>query len=311
MKRLLLIFFVGSAMGLQAGSVVISSAGGKTFAAASGATLPTGTTVRIGTFNLPNATRDQTLRTTFDYAQLKAWFKPLAEGVIGGGSPSQMDGAGTVLRNNAFPAAGDIFGTISDISATYMPQGTQLYVWVFDSATPDNCNQWGLFSAATWGAPPSLGTQTLSTTATVNALQGSVTSTQLRLSNVPSTYGNWSWKAYSLTAASNVISQVADPDNDGLANIAEYAWKLNPAARDSAITTLTANVSTGAKFTFKSPRGTPDVAVTAECSTDLLSWQPAPSTIIASDADFDTRECSVAPGTRCFWRVRFDPVTAQ
>ena len=52
----------------------------------------------------------------------------------------------------------------------------------------------------------------------------------------------------------------------------------------------------------------PDVAVIAECSSDLSTWQTAPSTLVSSDTDFDTLQCSSISGTRCFWRVRFENV---
>lgn len=304
MKKTLLILAFAVCAQSHGGNIVISSSGGKRFATTAGGNLPAGAAVRIGTFNLPPATRDQTLRTTFDYSQLMAWFKPLAEGEIGGGTASQTAGAGTVLRSNGFPAAGDIFGSITGISSSYLPPGAQLYVWVFDNAAPDACEQWGIFTSPGWIAPQELGTQTLSTTAAVEALHGAATSSQLLLNGVPLNYPNWSWKAFTLAAPPATTDRGADPDHDGIANLAEYAWKLNPAASDTARTAIEASASGGATFTFKSPRNLPDVAVTAECSTDLLNWQPAPSTVIASDADFDTRMCSAEPGSRCFWRVR-------
>jgi hypothetical protein len=143
----------------------------------------------------------------------------------------------------------------------------------------------------------------------VQAVQGGSTATQLRLGAPANTYGNWTWQAYSLGAAVAATSRTADPDGDGLANLAEYAWKLNPAARDGAQTAVAANGDASVSFTFKAPKNAPDVTVIAECSSDLKTWFPAPSSIIASDADFDTRVSTAAPGQRCFWRVRFEPIT--
>lgn len=296
----------------HAGSVTLSSVGGSPFANQSGTILPAGVAIRVGTFNLPPATRDQTLAATSDYAQLAAWFKPLGESVSGAGTVAQANGAGSQLRTNGFPAAGNVFGTINNISTGYMAPGTQLYLWVFDTANPYDSSQWGIFSAANWLVPPALGAQALSTAVEMNAVQGSVNEGQLRLASPAQTFGNWRMKHFPENAAASVTSYNADPDGDGIYNIAEYAWQLNPNARESTRTTLTGETSgSNLTFTFKTPRNISDVVVTAECSPDLQTWSPATSTVTSSDADFDTHTCTASPGSgRCFWRVRFSTVTA-
>lgn len=294
-----------------AGSVTLTSAGGRQFTNQTGAVLPTGATIRVGTFNLPLATRDATLRATSDYAQLAAWFKPLGESIAGAGTITQANGAGSQLHTNAYPNAGDVFGTIGNVGSSYMAPGTQLYVWVFDTTNPRDSSQWGIFTASEWVVPPTLGGQALSTKVTVDAIQGTTTNDQLRLATPASTYGNWTMKHFPANAAPASLAFDADPDGDGIHNIAEYAWQLNPNARDDSRTSLTGQTESGATFTFKTPRNLPDVAVTAECSPDLHTWTPAVSTVTDSDADFDTRTCTAEPGTgRWFWRVRFSSVTA-
>lgn len=313
MKKSFLIVGLGLALlnssALQAGSITLSSVGGTKFATKDGQLLTQGCAVRLGSFNLPNSTRNQILPEKGDYAQLKSVFKPLAEGLIGAGSAAQADGSGTVIRANSFPAAGDVFGSVTNFSASYMPPGTQLYVWVFNHSNPDQATQWGLFTSSEWLAPSALGNQTLSTTAVVTPIQGNATGGQLRLIDVPATYGNWAWQNYTLNAPSALTQTEADPDGDGLANLAEYAWKLNPAARSQSLTELSVSSSSATvSFTFKRPRHQPDVAVIAECSPDLRTWQPASAVVIGSDADFDTLRCSSGTETRCFWRVRFESV---
>jgi hypothetical protein len=307
MKRLFLLFTFLAASA-HAGTITLSSVGGSRFATKSGSLLPAGCAVRVGTFELPAASRDAVLNSQGDYAWLKSVFKPLAEGLIGAGGASQASGSGSVLRANGFPAAGDIFGSISGIDASYLPPDTQLYVWIFNHSNPDQATQWGLFTATAWTAPPALGSRTLSTTAAVQALQGTTVSSQLRLIDVPATYGNWTWQNYTLSAPAQLTQATADPDGDGVANIAEYAWKLNPAARSEPRTELTPPAGGTFTFRFKRPRHLPGVTVIAECSSDLKTWQPASAAVTASDADFDTLESSASTATPCFWRIRFEPV---
>jgi len=37
-----------------------------------------------------------------------------------------------------------------------------------------------------------------------------------------------------------------------------------------------------------------------------VTWQPAPSVVTASDAEFDTLESTASTAAPCFWRVRFE-----
>jgi hypothetical protein len=72
--------------------------------------------------------------------------------------------------------------------------------------------------------------------------------------------------------------------------------------------TLTTLQQTGGTVTFryKRPRNLPGVSVVAECSANLVTWQPAPSVVTASDAEFDTLESTASTAAPCFWRVRFE-----
>ena len=293
------------AQAASAGTITLTSAGGSQFANQGGTVLPTGVAIRVGTFNLPSATRDATLAATNDYSQLAAWFKPLGESVSGAGAVTQANGAGAQLRTNGIPSEGGVFGTIANISTSYMPAGTKLYVWAFDTANHYDSSQWGIFTADKWLMPQSLGAQALSTANEVTAVQGTVGGGQLRLATPAATFGNWRMKNFPQGAAADVIAFNADPDGDGIQNIAEYAWQLNPNARDATRTSLSSHTS-GSTFSFKTPRNLSDVIVTAEMSADLKTWTPASSTVTATDADFDTCTCTApANEPRCFWRVRF------
>ncbi len=121
--------------------------------------------------------------------------------IANAGTVKQANGVGSQLRTNGFPAAGNVFGTISNVSASYMAPGTQLYVWVFDTANPYDSSQWGIFTAGSWVVPPALGAQALSTSIEVTAVQGSEAEGQLRLGTPALTFGNWRMKNFPANAS--------------------------------------------------------------------------------------------------------------
>jgi hypothetical protein len=293
---------------LHAGSVTLSTSRGSAFTSSSGVRLASGALVRIGTFTFAEATRDATIASTKDYSALNAAFKPLAESNGAAGTPSQLNGSGNQLIVNNYPATGDVFGSITNVSTSYIPQGAQLYLWVFDAGSASTSTQWGIFKSSNWLAPAELGAVTLSTTGSITALQGSIASGEIRLATPVATIGNWNLQNFPAGAAASMTAYNADPDGDGLSNLAEYAWKLSPTGKSTGRASLSAN-ATAATFNFKAPRSQPNVNVTAECSSDLKTWSTATSTITASDEDFDTHTCTVAAGaSSCFWRVRFTAV---
>lgn len=292
-----------AALPASASTVTLTTVGGRSFAGSSGTPLASGCLIRVGTFDLPDATRDAMLSSTRDYQQLRSWFKPLAEGGAGAGTPVQALVAASGLRTNDFPAPGQTFGTVSGISTSYLPPGSRIYLWVFDGPTPESSLQWGIFTAGAWTAPPALGSQALSTNADVHSLQGSADEDALRLAPIPVSYANWVWKNFPGGTQSTQLAITADDDGDGLHNLAEYAWGLNPAMRDKARFSLHRDGEAGARFSFDVPRQRPDVTVMAECSTDLKHWFPAPSIVTAESLEYETRTTS-ANGLKCFWRIK-------
>ena len=316
MKISALIFLSALGLGASAalgGGVTLTTVGGKTFNKKNGQQVAAGALIRIGTFNLPAATRDATLRATSDYSTLKSWFRPLGESIQGAGTPAQAGVTGSRLRANAFPNAGDVFGIIEDVQVSYMAPGSKLYVWVFDAAAPETSSEWGIFTAAHWIAPQKLGVSALATSGGVEVVQGEEIAGQLRLKVPTSTYGNWAMKKFATENPPAESLFNADPDKDGLHNLAEYAWQLDPNSRNGSLAHLTAmgNASGRPTFEFKAPRALPDVQVIAECSPDLINWSPTTSVITSSDDQFDTHATTSPSGaTHLFWRVRFQSVTA-
>lgn len=288
-----------------AGTVTIASAG-RPIHTSGGATLPSGSLIRVGAFDVSRAT----LASMTDYATLASHFKPLAEGVANAGSTLQSGGAGHAITVNNLPGAGGVFGQIVNVKISYVPPGTPLYLWVFDAATPDTASQWGIFGADGWGAPPELGAESLSTSSTdVTAVQGDASAGQLQLKAIPATYGNWAMKKFGSAASASMKNFAADSDGDGLANLVEYAWGTDPQKAEANPIALTTDTAT-ASFQFKNPRHLPDVTVLAEFSTDLKTWTTVASVVVSTTDDYETRSVSKPSNQNGFWRVRFASTAA-
>lgn len=193
MKALVLLF-LALLLGLPAHaatvSISLSSNGGPKFATSAGDLLVNGSVIRIGVFNVAGLNLT-TLQTSNDYNTINALFQPMGEGLANAGTVTQSGNSGSQLVINSLIGSGNVLGQISNVESTYYTTGTQLYAWVFNSATPDSATEWGIFTATTgWNFPSALGSETLATFEVNNVIRGSTTggvtsADQLRLSNVP------------------------------------------------------------------------------------------------------------------------------
>jgi hypothetical protein len=89
---------------------------------------------------------------------------------------------------------------------------------------------------------------------------------------------NWRQVHFGTTSNTGNAADLADPDNDGIANLLEYALNLSPIAAS----TLPAPQQSAGQFgyEFTRPAGATDVVYAAEWSNSLQSndWQPIPNT---------------------------------
>ncbi|MCF7730619.1 MAG: DUF6055 domain-containing protein [Akkermansiaceae bacterium] len=132
----------------------------------------------------------------------------------------------------------------------------------------------------------------------------------LTITSVPPSqpqYSDWQGEHFSpekITAGD--AAESADPDHDGLKNLAEYALGTDPLASTPLPTA--ALTSEGLVLTFERPAGLPDVIYTAESSDDLIDWTPRALELVA-DGPVQTMR-AVDPLTagdpaRRFIRLRF------
>jgi hypothetical protein len=179
-------------------SITVNSNGGRELADAQGLGLAYGSLVRVGYFQLGDASVLNVLQNSNDYNQVNNLFTELGEGQTGAGTVSQLDPSGNLLTGNTLIvndrfSSGEVFGQISGINPTYIATDADLSIWVFNGPTWETSTQWGIYSAWDpavtsngWEFPASGGSQTLSTSEASLAVRGEIDNTnqQLRLAEV-------------------------------------------------------------------------------------------------------------------------------
>jgi hypothetical protein len=127
-----------------------------------------------------------------------------------------------------------------------------------------------------------------------------------------------SWQSTHFSSAelanSSISGDSADPDGDGLANLAEFALGLNPRLADASAAWSTAVQNIGGvdylALTFKRRAPAQDLAYAVQSSGDLAAWSTGPVQVGSAVSNGDGTETvtyrdSVAVGTggRRFLRV--------
>ena len=122
------------------------------------------------------------------------------------------------------------------------------------------------------------------------------------------------WKNTRFTSVelgnSQVCSDLADPDGDGLPNLLEYAFNRQPkqSEQSPAVSSSFASVSSTSYIYLSFPRNrnATDVVLSCECSTNLKSWNPVSAEIVSSTiTNFETEQLTIrVPTTTAPYFVR-------
>jgi hypothetical protein len=120
----------------------------------------------------------------------------------------------------------------------------------------------------------------------------------------PTRYENWYSTHYPSAPAGTFLDPEADPDGDGIKNLAEYALNLNPNSRNLGATNLNLNITDDTINTFVSasfrrdPRAT-DLTYELQASDDLVTWNTVASStaggaLISNNLDTTVSETAVS-----------------
>ena len=117
------------------------------------------------------------------------------------------------------------------------------------------------------------------------------------------------WQSQSFTTTEinlGLAADNADPDGDGLTNLAEYALGLDPHVRNTLpLPTLDSN---GLSLIFTRPKDLPGVTYAAESSDDLITWRPVNIELV-TDGPIQTMRVNdpltTGNPTRRFVRLKF------
>lgn len=153
-------------------------------------------------------------------------------------------------------------------------------------------------------APADFGSYAVVATVVDPNYQGTASGT-LSITGTP--LSTWQTQNFTSTQiAAGDAADTADPDHDGLDNLAEYALGTDPNRATPAL--AAARGPEGFSLTFTRPKGLPDVTYAAESSTDLLTWTPV-TLVVTTDGPIQTVRVldPLASGnpTRRFLRLKF------
>ena len=146
-------------------------------------------------------------------------------------------------------------------------------------------------------------------TVTLTVSDGELTATDTFALNVQlSPGGTWRQEKFGSMANTGNAADSADPDNDGLTNLWERAFALNPNVANTAPWPIVGSEGTFATLTYKRSLAATDLTFQVLWSGDIANWSATgiTDTLLSTDATTETRVGKI-PGTTAsplFLRLR-------
>ncbi len=262
---------------VEAGTITLSSNSGFPVRDSTGGII-SGGAIRVGFLDLTSP-RDFIVEHSSDFQKIDAHWTPLAEGTTNGGTVAQAGNTSETLIVNDQFAAGEFFGQITNASS--FPQGTKLFLWVFNHTNPSEATEWALISSSnsSWAMPGLIGSTTLSSDSADQIFRGTLTINEIRLEpkDAPSGFNAWAVENFNFSQLSNSeADDSADPDKDDWTNIMEYVFGTDPnvPSDQSNHYRIVTNVNGDRSLSFQRAENTEDVEISGAVSTDLQIWLP-------------------------------------
>ncbi|MGC4072839.1 MAG: PQQ-dependent sugar dehydrogenase [Nibricoccus sp.] len=108
-------------------------------------------------------------------------------------------------------------------------------------------------------------------------------------------------------ASTSASGDAADPDGDGVNNLLEYAFDLDPYTNSAALLPQSVTIAGGTKLRLEFDQLRSDVTYTVQVSTDLLSWDDDvpdnPNLDVQTSANHVTAIYTIGAQPRAFMRV--------
>ncbi|RYG69856.1 hypothetical protein EON80_09010 [bacterium] len=106
---------------------------------------------------------------------------------------------------------------------------------------------------------------------------------------------------------SSISGDTADPDKDGLSNLAEYALGLNPRGHDSSTIAVPGFDGDRLVMTYPRRKASTDVTLVAEGSSEMKTWSAGAVEFVSKVDEGETERITVrlaAPAAQGFLRLR-------